>query len=226
MTWKMSNSMQIIIVGCGRAGAELANRLSAAGHLVTVIDVRESAFDNLSPDFRGHVIEGEVLSRNVLLNAGVDKSDAFAALTNSDALNAVVGHMARTIYKVPNVVVRNYDPRWQPLHQAFGLPSVSSVMWNADKFIDLLMNREGSEEARNVTGDIGIYEFEVPAEWMGRHLDEMVVAGEGVAIAVHHNGAAKLPQASQTLHRGDIVHVSTTPDGAKAIGRRLGAEVH
>src|SRR5512134_2151768 len=105
----MTNQKQIIIVGCGRAGAELANRLSAAGHLVTVIDVRETAFDNLAPEFRGHVIEGEVLSRNVLVNAGVSQTDAFAVLTNSDALNAVVGHIARTIYHVPNVVVRNYD---------------------------------------------------------------------------------------------------------------------
>src|SRR5690606_3955132 len=74
--------MRAIIVGCGRAGAELANRLARAGHWVTVIDVAAEAFDNLAPDFRGHVIEAEVLNRDVLVNAGIREADSVATLTN------------------------------------------------------------------------------------------------------------------------------------------------
>ena len=55
--------MRIIIVGCGRLGAELAHRLFQRGHDVTVIDQVDAAFDNLHPLFRGRTVEGEVLNQ-------------------------------------------------------------------------------------------------------------------------------------------------------------------
>ena len=106
--------MNIIVVGCGRVGAELAYRLFQQGHQVTVVDIVAAAFDNLDPSFRGRTVEGDVLAQDVLRRAGIESADGLAAVTSSDTLNAVVGHVARTVYHVPNVVVRNYEPRWSP----------------------------------------------------------------------------------------------------------------
>src|SRR5258708_38920266 len=121
----------IIVVGCGRVGAELAFRLYQRGHQVAVIDQVGSSFANLDPDYRGRTIEGEVLSHDVLVRAGIEEADGLTAVTNSDSVNAVVGHMARDVYKVHNVGVRNYDPRWLPMHEAFGLQVASSTAWAA-----------------------------------------------------------------------------------------------
>ena len=125
--------MFIVIVGCGRVGSELASGLSRKGHQVTIIDQVGSSFEHLPPDYHGRTIEAEVLSEDVLKNAGIEQAGGLAAVTNSDPVNAVVG--------------RNYDPRWQPLFEAFGLESVSSTAWGAQR-IEELLQREGAGGAR------------------------------------------------------------------------------
>ena len=130
--------MNVIVVGCGRMGSELAYRLFQMGHHVTVMDIAASAFYNLPADFRGHKVEGEILAREVLHRAGIEKADGLAAVTNSDAFNAVVGHLARTVYQVRNVVVRNYDPRWRAMHDAFGFQVISSSSWGAQRMAEMI----------------------------------------------------------------------------------------
>ncbi len=182
--------MNVIVVGCGRVGSELAYRLYQKGHKVTVIDQVEAAFDSLPPDFRGHTVEGEVLNQDVLRRAGIEQTDGLASVTNSDALNAVVGHIARTVYRVPRVVVRNYDPRWRPLHEAFGFQVVCSASWGAGRVEELLHDAplRGVFSAGN--GEVEIYEFPVPAAWDGHKLQELLPAGQCLAVAVTRAGRA------------------------------------
>jgi trk system potassium uptake protein TrkA len=81
--------MNLIVVGCGRVGAELSYRLFKGGHQVVVVDSSRDSFNRLHPDFRGRTLEGEGLAENVLERAGI-KEPGLAAVTNSDTLNAVV----------------------------------------------------------------------------------------------------------------------------------------
>ena len=71
--------MNVVVIGCGRFGAELASRLYQKGHQVSVVDQTATAFDNLDPDFRGRVIEGDVLSQDMLHRAGLEHADGVAA---------------------------------------------------------------------------------------------------------------------------------------------------
>jgi trk system potassium uptake protein TrkA len=214
--------MRTIIVGCGRAGAELANRLARQGHLVTVIDVAAEAFDNLSSDFRGHIVQAEALNRDVLDNAGAHEADCLATLTNSDALNAVIGHVARTVYHVPRVVVRNYDPRWAPLHEAFGLQTVSSVTWNASRFIELLVHQAMPQLHVSGDGGVSIYDVVIPAAWNGQPVASLTTGGEVVVAALARKGESRLPPPDLVLETGDVVTVSATAAGAAGLRARLG----
>jgi trk system potassium uptake protein TrkA len=130
--------MNIIVIGCGRVGAEVAYALFRKGHKITVIDQDTSAFRNLPEDFRGLTMRGDVLTQDVLLRAGIENAQALAAVTPSDAVNTVLGHIARVVFKVPNVVVRNYDPRKRALHDAFGLQVVSPVTLGAQSIEEIL----------------------------------------------------------------------------------------
>ena len=125
--------MNFIIIGCGRLGAELAYRLYSQGNQVTVVDRNPLSFNNLDPTFRGRTIEGEALNKDILQRAGVEQADGLAAVTNSDMLNAVIAHAVRMEFRVQQVYVRNYDPYWRPLHEAFGLHTVSSSSWGAQR---------------------------------------------------------------------------------------------
>jgi len=212
--------MFIIVVGCGRVGAELAFRLYQRGHQVAVIDQVGSSFANLDPEYRGRTIEGEVLSHDVLTRAGVEEADGLAAVTNSDSVNAVVGHMARDVYKVTNVVVRNYNPRWLPMHEAFGLQVVSSTAWGAQRIEELLYQPLGRAVFSAGNGEVEVYELVVPETWSGRLVGALLSGTEAMAAAVTRAGRSMLPAPDLALAPGDILHVSATLAGIEALRER------
>jgi trk system potassium uptake protein TrkA len=215
--------MFIIVVGCGRVGAELAYRLYQRGHQVAVIDQVGTSFTNLDPDYRGRTIEGEVLSQDVLTRAGIEEADGLAAVTNSDSVNAVIGHMAREVYKVRNVVVRNYNPRWLPMHHAFGLQVVSSTAWGAQRIEELLYQPLGRAVFSAGNGEVEIYEVMVPESWKGRRLAEVLAGVEAMAAAFTRGGRSMLPASDLTLEPGDVLHVSATLPGIEALRERAAA---
>lgn len=216
--------MFFIVVGCGRVGAELAYGLHAKGHQVAIIDQVGTSFQHLDPRYRGRTIEGEVLSREVLQRAGIEHADGLAAVTNSDTVNAVVAHVARTIYRVPQVVARNYDPRWRTLHEAFGLQVVSSTAWGAQRIEELLFDPGLRTLFSAGNGEVELYELSVPVAWQGHSLCELLQAdGEAVAVAHTHAGRAALPDPNARLAAGDLLHVSASPTGAAVLRARLAA---
>ena len=216
--------MFVIVVGCGRVGSELAFRLFQAGHQVAVIDEVGTSFENLHPDYRGRTIEGEVLSEEVLKRSGIETADGLAAVTNSDSVNAVVGHVARTVYEVPNVVVRNYNPRWLPMHQAFGLQVVSSTGWGAQRIEELLASPAGCSVLSTGNGEVEIYEVVVAAGWAARPVSDLLQGGDCVAAALTRAGGSMLPTPEMLLEAGDVVHVSATPEGMGRLRRLLDTE--
>lgn len=213
--------MFCIVVGCGRVGSELAFGLFRKGHQVTIIDQVGASFQHLNPDYRGRTIEAEVLNQDVLRRAGVEQADALAAVTNSDATNAVVAHIARAVFKVPNVVARNYDPRWRPLHEAMGLHVVSSTAWGAQRIEEILH----ADPCRSVftagNGEVEVYELAVSPAWQGKALRDLLGSTEAVAASLTRGGKAALPVPDTRLQAGDVLHVSARPADMGPLRRRL-----
>ena len=213
--------MHVIVVGCGRLGAELAHRLFQRGHNVTVIDQVDAAFDNLHPLFRGRTVEGEVLNQDVLRRAGIEHADGLAAVTNSDTLNAVIAHVARTVYHVPHVVARNFNPRWRPVHEAFGLQSVSSTTWGAQRIEERLYEAEVSPVWSSGDGTVDLYELVVPERCQGRLLREVLPGAPYVVVAFTRAGQP-MPSAHEIpLEAGDVIYLSPAPEGRETLQRWL-----
>jgi trk system potassium uptake protein len=123
--------MKLVIVGCGRVGAMAAVALSKAGHQVTVIDINRRAFDRLGPDFNGEMVLGNGIDEDVLRQAGIEKADGFASLTNGDNRNIMAAQIAREIFKVPRVITRIYDPMRQDVFSELGLDTVCPTLSGA-----------------------------------------------------------------------------------------------
>jgi trk system potassium uptake protein TrkA len=215
--------MFLIVVGCGRVGSELAYRLFQSGHQVTVIDQVGKSFEHLHPEYRGRTVTGEVLAEDVLKKAGIEQADGLAAVTNSDSVNGVVGYVARTIYNVPNVVVRNYDPRFRELHEAFGLQTVASTAWGAQRIEELLHQVQGKSVFSAGNGEVEVYELHVHEAWSGRRLEDLLPPEGCLPVAVSRAGRAALPRPDTRLQAGDVVHVSATLPGIEALRQRLGS---
>lgn len=215
--------MKIIIIGCGRVGAELAFRLYQQGHKVTIVDQTAQAFTTLNPDFLGRSIEGEALNQDILIRAGIESADALAAVTNSDTLNAVVAHVANSIYKLTNVVVRNYNPDYRAILEAFGLQIVGTSSWGAQRIEELLYSREIRTVFSAGNGEIEIYELSIPEVWHERPLNELLPDHECRVVSVTRAGRAFLPNPGTNLELGDILLVSASSNGIQSLKHALSA---
>ena len=182
---------------------------------------RARSFGHLDPAYRGRTIEAEPLAEGVLEKAGIREAQALATVTNSDAVNAVVAHVARTVYGVPNVVARNYDPRWLVLHEAMGLTAVSSTAWGAQRIEELLERPRLRAVFSAGNGEVELYELQVPEAWVGRTLGRARGRHPLLAGVAHPRRAGEPAGAGTGPGRGDIVHVTATLEGAGQLGRRL-----
>jgi len=206
--------MNFIVIGCGRVGAELAHHLFKSGHQVVVVDINRQAFNRLHPDFRGRTLEGEGLAENVLERAGAREADGLAAVTNSDALNAVVAHTAREFYGVPVVVARNYDPSLRGLIEVFGLQTVGSTVWGAQRVEEMLINPTEKVVYSAGNGEVEIYEIRIPDSWDDHTLSELVGSIQKCRpVALTRAGRSFLPDADTKLQTGDLLNVSSTFEG-------------
>ena len=87
-----------------------------------------------------------------------ERADAVAVVTDLDVLNAVVGHLARTYYHVPNVIVRNTDPRYRPILEAFGLQVVSAFSWGAQRIEEMIYHADVRAVFSAGNGEVEVYE--------------------------------------------------------------------
>jgi trk system potassium uptake protein TrkA len=214
--------MNFIVVGCGRVGSELCYHLFKSGHNVVVVDSKKDAFNRLHPDFRGRTLEGEGLAESVLERAGIRDADGLAAVTNSDTLNAVVAHTAREFYNVPIVVARNYDPNLRSIIEAFGLQTVGSTYWGAQRVEELLMNPTQKMVYSAGNGEVEVYEVRIPEEWNGRTLGDLLSPLEDcIPVALSRAGRSSLPNMNVPLQAGDLLNVSSTFEGIGALTSRL-----
>ena len=139
--------MNIIIVGCGRVGAELARLMSLDGNGVTVIDQNAEAFARLDERISVQTIVGDGTDMETLRRAGIEEADGFAAVTNGDNRNIMAAQIAQRIFKVEHVVCRIYDPLRQRTYNELGLHSISPTVIGAKLLRDTLKGMTGRDKA-------------------------------------------------------------------------------
>jgi trk system potassium uptake protein len=215
--------MNIIVVGSGRWGATLAYSLYKKGHTITVIDRFGASFQNLPSDFNGITIEDDVLAQDVLVRAGIEEADAVAAVTDSDAINAVVGQIAQHHFHVRNVVVRTYNPRWEPLHLALGLKEINSIEWSTKQVEEMLTTPyvHNLTLGSNGYGHDPLYQVAAPPAWNKCSLEQALPDLKDYIIAVTRDGKV-LPMTSPIiLVTGDTIFLTIDPTGVEAIRSAL-----
>jgi trk system potassium uptake protein len=134
----MTKSSFIVIIGCGRLGGVLANQLSRAGHKIVVVDQREGAFDKLSVDFSGFRLIGNAIELHTLHEAQIHQADCLFATTTSDNTNLMVAQVGKSVFNIPRVVARVFDPAREELYRSFGIETISPTKLSTDAFLKVL----------------------------------------------------------------------------------------
>src|SRR5215213_7656241 len=123
--------MFVVIVGCGRVGSSIAKKMLSEGHEVSVLDEDPEAIAQLEKgetqtweDLGGSLTVGTALEIDALLEAGIDRADAFVASTDGDNTNLVIAQVAQRRFDVGKVVVRVLDPARARWYEEQGLRTV------------------------------------------------------------------------------------------------------
>ena len=209
--------MHVVIMGCGRLGSTLAHNLDARGHSVAVIDQNPDAFRRLGADFGGLTVTGVGFDRDVLGQAGIERADAFAAVSSGDNSNIISARLARETFGVSRVVARIYDSRRAQVYERLGIPTVATIRWAADRMVKHLVPEGTVEVFRDPTSVVSIVEAPLHRDWIGRTLKSIEErTGARVAYLMRF-GMGTLGTPSTVLQDGDQVFMLVTDDTVGAV---------
>ncbi|MCX5704672.1 MAG: TrkA family potassium uptake protein [Candidatus Omnitrophica bacterium] len=196
--------MYILIVGCGRVGAELSKLLAQEGHNVVVIDRNRAAFDRLGGSFNGVMSVGNGFDLELLKQAGIEKADAFCAVTNGDNTNLICAQVAKKIFKVPKVFARVYDPQRAHIYTALGLDIISGTMLFSSMLRDKIIESRFSSYLIE-SKDLGVIEIEVKDNLIGEHIKGINMPGEFLVVAIKRMDGIIIPEAHTLLKNKDTL---------------------
>ncbi|OII63409.1 potassium transporter TrkA [Streptomyces sp. CC53] len=209
--------MHIVIMGCGRVGAALAQTLERQGHTIAVIDQEPRAFRRLGAGFGGRRVTGVGFDQDTLREAGIEEAGAFAAVSSGDNSNIIAARVAREMFGIENVAARIYDPRRAEVYQRLGIPTVATVRWTADQMLRRLLPSGAEALWRDPSGGVQLAEVHTSPAWIG-HKVSRLQEETGVRVAfLTRLGEAVLPSSQTVLQEGDLVHVMMRTDEVEKV---------
>mgnify|MGYP006266893827 FL=1 len=194
-------------MGCGRVGSGLAKELESAGHTVAVIDQNREAFRRLGADFKGETIAGVGFDRDILIEAGIEKAEAFAAVSNGDNSNILAARVARETFGVTKVVARIYDPARAEIYQRLGIPTVATVIWATDQILRRLAPEASTSEWQDATGSVQLIEVNAHKSWYGKPITLIEEITKARVAFITRLGEAMVPTVHTVLQDGDLIHL-------------------
>ncbi len=213
--------MRVIIIGCGRVGSEITIQLGKAGHAVTIIDKRASAFDRLPPDFTARTIVGLGFDRELLEDAGIKETEAFVAVTNGDNSNIVSARVAREYYHVPKVIARIYDPRRAEIYERLNIPTVATTTWGVKQILLMLTHPREEIKESLAGGDLFRLRVEVPHHLVGKPVQTMDLDGKVMVAGVDRGGHGFIPVSTSTFQEGDHAALIVQKDALELLDEIL-----
>src|SRR5262245_10351559 len=210
-------------MGCGRVGSTIAHSLEGRGHTVAVIDQNPDAFRRLGTEFGGLTVTGMGFDREVLVEAGIERAHAFAAVSSGDNSNIISARVARETFGVQRVVARIYDSKRAEVYERLGIPTVATVRWTADRMLRHLVPDGHVEVWRDPTSKISIMETPMHGGWVGRSIKSLEESSGARVAYVMRFGMGTLPTASALIQDGDQIFVLVTDEMVPAVTKITGA---
>ncbi|WP_254762737.1 cation:proton antiporter [Natrinema marinum] len=219
--------MRVLIVGGGRVGRSLAERLEARGENVVLIEDDREALENLRND--GYTArEGDGTDVEVLRSAGAENARIIVAATGDDDVNLLVAQLAKSRFDVETVVARANNPSNASAFEDLGVETISaaeSTAWAIDNVIERpALSNWMSELGRS--GDV--QEIKVTdADLVGKQVvDVGKELPNGVLIAlVSRNGTNEVPSADVVLEEGDHITLIGRTEAVREAIERCGTPV-
>lgn len=176
--------MNVLIVGCGKLGARLAEVFCHHGHNVSIVDRNKESFNLLSEDFDGMTIVGMPMDLEILRSAGVEGCDAVAVVTPDDNLNITVSQIVKEFFGVENVVARIIDPARQKVFRHFGLKTTCQTTLTCDAIFSVITHNDDERQLTFGTSTLGFTLRNVDSMMIGRTVDVVPIRPGEIIVGV------------------------------------------
>jgi len=213
--------MHVVIGGYGRVGRYLAHELEAQGHTVAVVDRNSEVYEEFE-GIKGLRLNGEVFDRDTLIKAGIERADAFAAVTSGDNSNIVAARAARERFNVPLVVARIFDPKRAMIYESFGIPTVSAVQWSSSRLLAMLLDPKVRSDYAFGQGEVVLVDLEVPEKLGGKRVLDIELPRVLSIVAVERHGRAILLSDTDIVQTGDQLYMAIDRDSAPELRKLMG----
>lgn len=206
--------MNILIVGCGKVGSNLATVLSKQGHDISIVNRSAEDFDLLPNDFNGFTTIGVPIDQEVLKKAGIESCDVVAAVTTDDNINIMVSELATEIFNVPKVYVRIYDPRRNEVFSNLGMRTVCPTNLAVSAICEELKGHTETVSMNIGLKTINFNTMDIPKAFIGMHAKDIEFEKDEVLYAIQkENGMLKLVGFENVLlEKGDKLIFSKIVD--------------
>ncbi len=226
--------MKIIIVGCGKVGANVAEQLLKEGHDITVIDNDPHVIDNITNNLDLNGVIGDGVSCLVLGDAGVKETDLLIATTDSDERNILCCMFAKklggctTIARVRNPI---YSRDIRLIRGELGLAmAVNPEQLAALEISRLLRFPSAIKIETFAKGKVEILEFKVAK---GSIIDGMSLMDLGKKIssdvlicAAVRGEHITMPKGNYIIEAGDVLSLVAPQEESKRFFEKIGLETH
>lgn len=210
--------MHIIIGGCGRLGAEIAEQLSSDPDIdVIVVDNDPLAFDRLGSGFNGETVVGDCTDRDVLEQAGVGRADGLMAVTRSDNANLMAVEIATHLYDVERTIARLFNPEREEVYRKLGVRYVSSTGVIAKLFLNEFQEESYPLHVHFTDTDIVVVDLEIDTGGHAMTVEEFEQDGMLRIAAVRRGTRTFIPDRTDRLERDDVVTAAMKPAASRRV---------
>jgi len=164
---------------------------------------------------------GVGFDRDRLSEAGIEKAEAVAAVTNGDNSNILIARVTRETYGIERVVARIYDPRRAAIYERLGIPTIATVQWTTERVLRRILPDQAAVDWVDPSARVCLVERLVSPKWAGRKVLDLEIAGQARVVAVTRLGVAQIPAPDLVAQEGDLVYACVSGDRIAAFDDHL-----
>ena len=222
--------LQIIIVGCGKVGATLIERLSPEGHDITIIDKNAQKIQEITNMYDVMGLVGNGASYSVQKEAGIDNADLLIAVTDSDELNLLCCTIAKRVgdcSAIARVRTPDYSKEVGYLQKKLGLAMIINPELEVAREISRILAMPSALEVNSFAhGQAELIKFKIPENNI---LDGMKIADivtfmsvKTIICAIEKEGEVYIPSGNFVMHAGDVISFVAARNSTKSFWENIG----
>ena len=200
--------MQIVIMGGGRVGLNLASILISGGHDITLIEIEEEKCRFIAPELDATVICGSGSDVNILEEVNIENADVFVAASGKDESNLLACILIQK-YKVPRIISRINDPNHKKAFENAGIDIVMSPELTAAGYLEKLISRPKIVELGMLgKGNAELLDFTVEnGDYVGKRIGDISPDENFIILSIHEKNDIIIPKPDMILKAGDTISI-------------------